>query len=129
MPISHLVSLFLVGFYFIIPACAPPEVKDGAVSGAVSKGQASYYSDKYQGKKTASGERYDKNKLTAAHKSLPFQTQVEVKNLKNRKSVVVVINDRLPAKSARIIDLSKAAAKELEMLRDGVVIVELKALK
>ncbi|TAF64430.1 MAG: septal ring lytic transglycosylase RlpA family protein [Cytophagales bacterium] len=99
------------------------------VASVSSKGQASYYNDKFQGAKTASGERYDKNKLTAAHKTLPFQTKVEVKNLKNNKSVIVIINDRLPTTSKREIDLSYKAAQQIDMVRDGVAQVEIKILK
>jgi rare lipoprotein A len=91
----------------------------------IAKGQASYYADKFHGRKTASGEVYDRNKLTAAHKTLPFQTKVVVKNLKNGKSTTVVINDRLPNSSSRVIDLSEAAAKQLDMIREGVIQVDL----
>ncbi len=93
------------------------------------KGKASYFSNSLVGKKTASGEVYDNKKLTAAHKTLPFGTKLEVKNLKNSKTVIVIINDRLPAASTRIIDLSEAAAKALDMIKDGVVDSELRILK
>ncbi len=85
------------------------------------EGKASYYADRFHGRKTASGEIYDKNKLTAAHPTLKFGTKVRVTNLFNNKSVVVVINDRGPALKSRIIDLSYQAAKQLEMLEDGVI--------
>jgi rare lipoprotein A len=96
---------------------------------SASSGKASYYADNFQGKKTASGQLYDKNKLTAAHKTWSFNTKVEVTNKKNNKKVIVVINDRLPASSTRSIDLSYEAAKQLDMLRDGVVDVSLKILR
>ncbi len=92
-------------------------------------GKASYYADKFQGKKTASGQLYDKAKLTAAHKTLPFNTRVEVHNPKNNKKVIVTINDRLPATSTRSIDLSYTAAQQIDMIRDGVVNVTIKVLK
>lgn len=96
---------------------------------ATSSGQASYYANRFHGKPTASGEIYDKNKLTAAHKTLPFQTQVEVENLKNGKKVIVRINDRMPSSSKRSIDLSEAAAKKIDMITDGVINVKMKILK
>lgn len=100
-----------------------------ATDASLFNGQASYYGGKLHGKKTASGEVFDKNKLTAAHKTLPFQTIVEVKNLKNGKKVKVRINDRMPQSNKRVIDLSEGAAKAINMLQDGVVNVEIKVLK
>ncbi|WP_162426140.1 septal ring lytic transglycosylase RlpA family protein [Pontibacter pudoricolor] len=91
----------------------------------IANGKASYYADRMQGQRTASGERYDKTQLTAAHPTLPFNTFVEVTNLANGKSVIVKINDRMP-KGSRIIDLSRAAAKEIDMIRAGVGKVTLK---
>ena len=90
-----------------------------------ANGKASYYADRMQGQRTANGERYDKNQLTAAHSTLPFNTLVEVTNLANGKSVIVKINDRMP-KGSRIIDLSRAAAKEIDMIRAGVSKVTIK---
>ena len=82
-------------------------------------GKASFYHSKFQGKKTASGEVFDQNQLTAAHKSLPFGTMVQVKNLSNDSIVIVKINDRLSQKSAFVIDLSVKAAKHLNFIRNG----------
>ncbi|MCU0447959.1 MAG: septal ring lytic transglycosylase RlpA family protein [Microscillaceae bacterium] len=95
----------------------------------IASGEASYYGGKFQGRRTASGEKFDKNKLTAAHKTLAFNTKVEVKNMQNGKTVVVKINDRMPKKNKRVIDLSEAAARQLDMLKSGVVSVELKIVK
>ena len=94
--------------------------------GETLQGEASYYADSLQGNKTASGEPYDKNALTAAHRTLSFGTQVKVTYPKTGKSVVVTINDRGPHVKGRIIDLSGAAADELGMKQDGhgEVIVE-----
>lgn len=92
-------------------------------------GKASYYSDRFQHRKTRSGQRYDKRKLTAAHRTLPLGTFVKVTNLNNNKSVVVKINDRGPMISNRCIDLSRAAAKEIGMLKKGVVPVRIEAFK
>lgn len=88
-------------------------------------GMASYYSESYNGKKTANGEIYNSSKYTAAHKTLPFGTKVKVTNLNNHKSVKVIINDRGPFISGRIIDLTLAAAKKIEMVKAGVVKVKI----
>ena len=88
-------------------------------SGRPQIGIASWYGEKYHGSKTSSGDIFDMYKLTAAHKTLPLGTCVRVTNLKNRKSVVVKINDRGPFVRGRIIDLSYAAAKKIGMIGDG----------
>jgi rare lipoprotein A len=93
------------------------------------KGKASWYGNEYQGRRTASGEVFDERSLTAAHKKLSFGTVVRVKNLENGRTVVVRINDRGPFKRGRVIDLSKAAARELGMIDEGIVKVRLKVLK
>ena len=92
------------------------------------KGAASYYADRFHGRKTASGERYNKQALTAAHRTLPLGTRVRVTNAKNGKSVVVKINDRGPFGKGRILDLSREAAEELRMIRSGVARVQLEVL-
>ena len=88
-------------------------------------GIASYYADKFVGRTTANGEKYKHNKLTAAHKTLPFGTMVKVKNLENGKEVVVRVNDRGPFVTGRIIDLSKSAAEKLDFVQKGIVRVEI----
>src|SRR5690606_20336103 len=85
----------------------------------VQTGKASFYADKFEGSPTASGEKYRHNKLTAAHKPLPFGTRVRVTNLSNNKTVDVVINDRGPYVENRIIDLSKSAAEKLDFINQG----------
>ncbi|MEO1653906.1 MAG: septal ring lytic transglycosylase RlpA family protein, partial [Bacteroidota bacterium] len=102
---------------------------DKTSSAKVLKGEASYYANKFQGRRTANGEKYDKKKLTAAHKTLKFDTRVEVLNLKNNKKVIVRINDRLPASSKREIDLSRAAAEKIDMIQAGVVPVQIRILE
>lgn len=92
----------------------------------VQTGKASYYADKFIGRKTANGETFTKYKKTAASKTLPFGTQVRVTNLTNGKSVKVRINDRGPFVVGRDIDLSWLAAKRIGMLDQGVAPVELK---
>jgi rare lipoprotein A len=93
------------------------------------KGLASYYADSYEGKTTANGEIYRQGKITAAHKTLPFGTKVEVTNLSNNKSVVVRINDRGPFIRGRIIDLTKSAAKQIDMVGVGVAKVKIRYKK
>lgn len=94
----------------------------------IQSGIASYYANRYEGKQTANGEKYRHSKLTAAHKSLPFNTKVKVTNLKNRKTVVVRINDRGPFVAGRIIDLSKSAAQMLDFINDGLVEVSIEVV-
>ena len=93
-----------------------------------AQGKASFYADRMQGQRTASGQRYDKTKLTAAHATLAYNTRVQVTNLRNGKTVVVTINDRMARSRHNIIDLSRAAAKELDIVRVGTGSVKLKAL-
>ena len=88
-------------------------------------GFASYYADRLQGRRTASGERYDRQDYTAAHRRLAFGTRVKVMRLDNGRSVTVRINDRGPFVKGRVIDLSRAAAEALGMLRAGIVKVRI----
>ena len=88
-------------------------------------GLASWYSDALHGRTTASGETYDRNAFTAAHRELPFGTRVRVTRARDGRSVVVRINDRGPFVAGRVIDLSRRAAEELDMIEDGVVDVRL----
>ena len=88
-------------------------------------GKATYYSSRMHGRKVASGERYDKNALSCAHKKLPFGTRIRVVNLRNGKEIVVVVQDRGPFGRGLVVDLSYRAAAELDMVRAGVVPVEL----
>jgi rare lipoprotein A len=98
------------------PAAAP--APQGAGEGET--GLAAVYSDKLNGRKTASGEVYDRNKLTTAHKTLPFGTKVKVTNLKNNKSVVLRVNDRGPTQAGRVVDISVAAAKAIGIPAKGM---------
>jgi rare lipoprotein A len=91
------------------------------------KGKASWYGPGFHGKETASGETYNQNELTAAHRTLPLGTEVEVTNLKSGKSVKVEINDRGPYVGNRVIDLSRAAAKEIGMKEKGLATVKIEA--
>jgi rare lipoprotein A len=104
------------------PAPKPP-------AGATQEGKASWYGNPHHGKKTASGETYDMNALTAAHRTLPLGTRVRVTNTENGRAVVVRINDRGPFRDGRIIDLSRAAARELGATGDGLFSVRLEVLE
>jgi rare lipoprotein A len=106
---------FLLLFTFNISLVAQAQTQTG---------KASFYADKFEGRPTASGEKYKHNKLTAAHKSLPFGTKVKVTNLANSQTVEVVINDRGPYVEGRIIDLSKSAAEQLGFVNQGLADVQ-----
>lgn len=92
-------------------------------------GMAGYYSNRFQGKKTASGRIYDKNGMTAAHRSLPLGTWVRVTHQRNGNKVVVQITDRGPFFGSRLIDLSRAAATDLDMLHSGIAPVRLEVVQ
>jgi rare lipoprotein A len=101
---------------------------------ASETGEGTYYGGRFHGRRTASGERFDQNDLTAAHRTFPFGTRVRVTNLRNGRSVVVRINDRGPFGPARVaerkvIDVSHAAARELGFLRQGRVLVRVDVLE
>lgn len=111
-----------------VPTSAPaPDLS--AARPSVSEGIASYYAHDFHGKKTANGERYDMNDLTAAHRSYPFNTTVRVTNLSNGRTVIVRVNDRGPFKLERIMDLSLGAAERLEMTKSGTAKVRLEVLE
>jgi peptidoglycan lytic transglycosylase len=116
---------FFVGCASHAPASSEPSVTDETpASGASEHGKASYYSNALAGHKTASGERYDPKKLTAAHRTLPFGTVVDVAR-KDGRHVRVRINDRGPFVKGRVIDLSRRAAEEIGLTREGVAEVTL----
>lgn len=92
----------------------------------VESGKASFYADKFDGRKTSNGEIFKQRKKTAAHRTLPFGTKVTVTNLANGRTVKVRVNDRGPFVKGRMIDLSKRAAKKLDMVNAGVANVEIK---
>lgn len=109
------ISVFL--FSFIVPETEKVEL-----------GIASFYHSKFNGRKTSSGEIFSNKNLTAAHKKLPIGTWVKVTNLKNDSSIIVRINDRLPSRSKRIIDLSHRAAQQLNFIRAGLAKVKIEVL-
>jgi|SRR5699024_8864461 len=108
--------LFLVGSMSLTSCVAKKQVQQG---------EASYYHNKYRGRKTASGEKFRQYKRTAAHRTLPFGTKVKVTNLRNGKAVRVTINDRGPFVDGRIIDLSRKAARKIDMLNSGIAPVKI----
>ena len=106
-----------------------PDSTDQPVEGGYSEeGNASWYGAPFHGRRASNGEIYDMNKLTAAHRTMAFNTMVRVTNLTNGKSVVVRITDRGPFVDNRIIDLSRAAAQEIESIGPGVVPVRLEVI-
>ena len=109
-----------------IAATTPLAATEKVVS--TRQGRASFYCNSLHGRKTASGERYDKNEFTAAHRRLPFGTRVRVTNLLNRRAVIVTINDRGPFARNRKIDLSRAAARELRLIERGIAPVRVEVL-
>jgi rare lipoprotein A len=106
-------------------ALDPPAMPEEPAMRALGNGVASYYGRRFHGRPTASGERFDMNGLTAAHRTLPFGSKVRVTNPRTGKSVVVRINDRGPFARKRTIDLSRAAAEEIGLVRAGHGQVEL----
>ncbi len=100
-----------------------------ALAQASEEGVANFYNDTFQGKKTASGEVYDKAGLTAAHKKLPYGTKVKVTNVDNGKSVVVTVNDRMVATNKAVIDVTRRAAEELDFVKAGKAKVKLDVQK
>ena len=118
------------------PVATPPPVADRAIrstnapegSAYIEEGNASWYGAPFHGRKASNGETYDMNKLTAAHRTLPFESMVRVTNLSNGKSTTVRITDRGPFVDNRIIDLSYAAAKEIESVGPGVVPVRIEVI-
>ena len=139
LAILRLRATVCVGVVFVLSGCATkkglivepdkPEIVYDAKPVAVLQGKASYYFGRWIGRKTANGEIYRARDVTAAHKTLPFNTMVRVTNLKNGKSVIVRINNRGPYIKGRIIDLSLVAAQQIEMTKAGVVPVRVEVLR
>lgn len=113
----------LVFLFFFMPTLA--EDKDSIKTEVY----ATYYADRFHGRRTSNGERYDKDAYTCAHRKLPFGTLVKVTNPKNGKSTVVRVNDRGPYGKRAKIDLSKAAARDIGLLSIGILKVELEVIE
>jgi rare lipoprotein A len=129
----------LILFLFTLNSCAADtrfsrhkqrtKEKSKFFVGQVLTGECSYYAKKFHGRKTANGEIFDMYKMTAAHKTLPFDTIIEVENLENNKKVKVRINDRGPFKPGRIVDLSFGAALELDIIKNGTAKIKARIIK
>ncbi|NER59679.1 septal ring lytic transglycosylase RlpA family protein [Pseudomonas sp. MAFF212428] len=114
-----------LALFTLLTGCASHDIDP---RGYDQTGTASYYGARHHGKRTASGEPFNQHGLTAAHRSLPFGTRVQVTNLANDRRVVVRINDRGPHTRGRLIDLSRAAAEQLGMIRSGTARVRVQRL-
>jgi rare lipoprotein A len=130
------VKLFVLAALSLLSGCASSRTQEAAETrpaggGAayVEEGLASWYGEPYHGRPTASGERFDQEALTAAHRTLPFGTVARVTNLDSDRSVEVVINDRGPFVEGRIVDLSRAAAAAIGALGPGVVPARLEVVR
>lgn len=122
-----LILLFLACASLAAQHKAPKHHK--AIASNVKKGTASYYAQKFQGRLMANGQKFDQTKLTAACNILSLGTWVKVSNLRNKKSVIVQITDRMHPKNKRLIDVSKAAAKQLGFVSRGLAKVEIEVLE
>jgi len=127
---------FLIAGALLITGCATLLPEKGAMfslyepkPASVEFGKASFYGGRWIGRLTANGEHYHSEDCTAAHKKLPFNTMVRVTNLRNGKTVIVRINNRGPYAKGRILDLSVVAAKQLDMMGDGIIPVKAEVLK
>jgi rare lipoprotein A len=121
-----LLRLFLTGFFFSFMLRATP-FKNEEVS-SFQSGRASYYASMFDGRKTASGEIFRNDDYTCAHRTLPFGTVLKVTNPSNESYVYVTVNDRGPFSKGRIIDLSRAAALDLDMVRAGTAFVNIEVV-
>jgi rare lipoprotein A len=100
----------------------------GFISSEIEKGTASYYANSFNGRRTACGETFSNDSLTAAHKSLPFGTIVKVTNIKNDSIILLRINDRMPQSNRRAIDVTLNAAKKLNFVREGLATVTIEII-
>lgn len=119
-------------FLFLLTSLITPlRAQDVTTLCATQTGKAAYYGDHLHGRPTASGKTYDKNKLTTAHRTLKFGSLIRVTNLRNNKTVEVVVTDRgpFPKTNEKIIDVSRAAAEAIDMIKDGVIEVKIEVLR
>lgn len=126
---STLFSISLLTFGLSAQASLEESEVELSTTGITQKGTASYYSDRFHGRRTASGERYDRNDLTAVHRHLPFGSIVRVTNLHNNRSIQLRINDRTRLPHGRVLDVSKRAAQELGFIGAGLAKVEIEVLR
>lgn len=129
---SLLVFLLIAGKQLLFAQSAADSIRKAHRSAPVPEiqtGVASYYHARFQGRPTASGEIYDQEKLTAAHNKLPMGTMIRVTNLRNKRSVIVRVNDRLHHRNTRLVDLSRSAAATLGYVSRGLARVKVEVLK
>ena len=120
MKLNQIIAVLLLSFLTAVGYAQEVECQQTGV--------ASFYADKFNGRKTASGERFNQKKMTCAHRTLPFGTKLKVTNTANGKSIIVTVTDRGPFTKGRILDLSKSAANQLDFLRAGKTEVMLEAM-
>jgi len=123
---NHSIRIIICSFLFIMISCGS---SSSGNSYAYKTTTVSYYADKFDGKKTASGEVYRHSKHTASNTTLGFGTRVEIININNNKSVIVTVNDRGPLKASRKFDLSQSAFKKIANLNEGIVKVKYRILR
>ena len=111
-----------------VPETPPPELRCAAAHHPVEEGTASWYGEALHGRPTASGEPFDMNAMTAAHRTLPFGATIRVTNDANGRSVVLTVTDRGPFADGRILDVSRRAARELDFRQDGLTTVRLEVI-
>ena len=131
-------KLLLCGFLFLFHHAYSQSGQTDTITGtqkistpdskAIKYGVASFYADKFRGRRTANGEVYDPDKLTAASNVIPLNTWLRVTNLKNKKTVIIKVNDRMHPKNKRLIDLSRSAAKKLGFIPYGITRVKIEVL-
>jgi len=122
-------SLLAVVLWLLLVSAAPAGAEQAVALGHTEVGVASFYHDRFHGRTTANGERFDQGAYSAAHRTLPFGTKVRVTRVDNGSSVVVTINDRGPFKKGRIVDLSRQAARDLGMIDQGLTRVKVEVLR
>ena len=120
--------ILLIGLFFTASSFLADDTTEVKAKPKILYGTASFYSNSFHGKKTASGEIFSQHKLTAACNVLPLGTWIKVTNLRNGKSVIVKTNDRLHARMTRVVDLSKAAADKLNYVKSGLTRVKVEVL-
>ncbi len=125
---KNLLILSLLGVSFASAQGTAKRQVIAANIGTIQYGIASYYADRFEGLVTSTGEKFSQKKMTAAHNTLPLGTWIRITNLRNRKSVVVRINDRLHHRNTRLVDLTREAARRLDYIGNGLAKVKLEVL-
>ena len=120
MNIKYIILALILSFFF--------PLSSDSLENSPQYGKASWYGSKFHGRKTASGERFNKHSYTGAHKKLPFGTIIRVTNLRNGKEVYIKLNDRGPFINGRILDVSRAAAKAIGLINRGVIQVKVEVI-